>query len=408
MRLRRTSIALAGLTVGVVAASCGGSPTESDSTATPDSSSTSSTPTPSTTVDSSPSVAVTHIVRQVGSLKGAVHVVERDSTDQFVYVVSRTGRVERWGDDGSRIDRVLDVSALTTTGAERGLLGLAFRREANNEWFAYVSMTNRQGNSQIVRHTVDAEGDITERGTVILEVEQPYANHNGGDVHVGPDGMLYVGLGDGGSGGDPERHAKNLSSLLGKVLRIDPTASGYDIPADNPYVDTPGARPEIWSIGLRNPWRFAIDASGDMWIADVGQNDLEEVNLVRGSAQTVGGRAADFGWSAWEASRRYNSDVEAGSPVTPLVEYSHDEGRCSVSGGAVATGATNPGRDGWFFYGDYCSGEVWSVYSPSGGTPTVERVATDLGNITSVRSTSRAMWVTTLDGAVHVVSTTID
>lgn len=396
---------IAFVAAALVLGSCGSS-TGSDSTSTSSSAAPTTAPVTSTTVDSSPTVAVTHSVREVGSLKGAVHVVERDPADQFVYVVSRTGRVERWGHDGTRIDRVLDVSALTTTGAERGLLGLAFRRESNGEWSAYVSMTNRKGDSQIVRHSVDADGDIAERGTVILEVAQPYANHNGGDVHVGPDGMLYFGLGDGGSGGDPERHAKDLSSLLGKVLRIDPRPDGYDIPADNPYVGTPNARPEIWSIGLRNPWRFAIGASGDMWIADVGQNDLEEVNVVRGNGSAVGGKASDFGWSAWEGSRRYNSDVEAGSPVTPVVEYSHDDGRCSVSGGAVATSATNPGRDGWFFYGDYCSGEVWSVHAQEGGAATVERVATELGNVTSVRSTSRAMWVTTLDGAVYVVSTT--
>ncbi len=360
------------------------------------------------TVLSTPATKVTHNPRKVGSLTGAVHVAERSPTDGFVYVVSRNGVVERWRHDGTRINQVLDVSSATSGEGERGLLGLAFRRGASGAWAAYVNMTDRDGNTVIVRHTVDAAGDIADRGAVILEIEQPYANHNGGDLHFGPDGMLYVATGDGGSAGDPERRAKDLSSLLGKVLRIDPNSRGYTVPADNPYVGTPGARPEIWSIGLRNPWRFAIGASGNVWLADVGQYEVEEVSLVRGNGSTVGGRAADFGWSAWEGNRRYNSDVDAGSPVKPVVEYSHDNDRCSVSGGAVASNVTNPGRDGWFFYGDYCSGELWSVHAPAGGKVTVERVTTDLGNITSVRATSRAMWVTTLDGSVHVVTTTID
>ena len=421
MRLRTAVL----FVVPLIVASCGdsstGTPTTESSTtqSVPISSSTVAEPTttdasiptnrPTTsTVASTPSTKVTHGTKEIGSLAGAVHVAERAPSDGFVYVVSRNGFIERWRHDGTRIDRVLDVSSSTSGEGERGLLGLAFRRGASGAWAAYVNMTDRDGNTVIVRHIVDAAGDIADRGTVILEIDQPYANHNGGDLHFGPDGMLYVATGDGGSAGDPERRAKDLSSLLGKVLRIDPNSRGYTVPADNPYVGTPGARAEIWSIGLRNPWRFAISTSGDMWLADVGQNEVEEVSVVRGSGTAVGGRAADFGWSAWEGTRRYNSDVDAGSPVKPVVEYSHDNDRCSVSGGAVASATTSPGRDGWFFYGDYCSGELWSVHAPAGGKVTVERVTTDLGNITSVRATSRAMWVTTLDGSVYVVTTTID
>lgn len=429
MTVRTSALVAATAVAASVLASCANGSSESGSTVSTTSASVSTTSASTTvvttiaggnsstttvarsttsTVLSTPSTKVTHSTKKIGSLDGAVHVAERSPSDGFVYVVSRNGIIERWRHDGTRIDRVLDVSSSTTGEGERGLLGLAFRRGATGAWAAYVNMTDLDGNTVIVRHTVDAAGDIAERGTVILEIEQPYANHNGGDLHFGPDGMLYIATGDGGSAGDPERRAKDLSSLLGKVLRIDPNSRGYTVPADNPYVGTPGARPEIWSIGLRNPWRFAIGASGDMWLADVGQNEVEEVSVVRGSGSTVGGRAADFGWSAWEGTRRYNTDVDAGSPVKPVVEYSHDNDRCSVSGGAVADAVTNPGRNGWFFYADYCSGEVWSVYAPAGGKVTVERVTTDLGNITGVRATSRAMWVTTLDGSVHVVSTTID
>ncbi len=380
-------------------------PTTSDSASD---STTASSSAPSTTeVGSTPATKVSHTVKTLNSLDGAVDVVERDPADGFVYVVSRNGFVERWRNDGTRIDRVLDVSAATTGEGERGLLGLAFRRGSTGAWAAYMNMTDTDGTTLIVRHGVTSAGDIDETGTVILEIDQPYANHNGGDLRFGPDGMLYIATGDGGSAGDPERFAKNLSSLLGKILRIDPSANGYRVPDDNPYVGVAGARPEIWSIGLRNPWRFTITANGDMWIADVGQNEVEEVSVARASGTGVGGRRADFGWSAWEGTRRYNSDVAAAPHLAPVVEYTHDKGRCSVSGGAVATSVTNPGRDGWFFYGDYCSGEVWSAHVPAAGKVTVERVATDVGDITSVRATSRAMWVTTMDGDVHVISTAV-
>lgn len=374
---------------------------------------TSSVATPATTADtttttvlSAPSTRVTHRTRTIGSLDGAVDVVERSPADGFVYVVSRLGTVERWRHDGTRLETVLDVSSLTTGEGERGLLGLAFRRGNSGAWAAYVNMTDLDGNTRIMRHSVSADGEIGERGSLILQIEQPYANHNGGDLRFGPDGMLYIATGDGGSAGDPERRAQDLTSLLGKVLRIDPYTGGYRVPADNPFIGTAGARPEIWSIGLRNPWRFTIDERGEMWLADVGQNEMEEVSVARPSGGAVGGRGADFGWSAWEGTRRYNDDLPAGTPIDPVLEYAHDNGRCSVSGGAVATQATNPGRSGWFFYGDYCSGEVWSAHAPAGGKVTVERVATDLGNVSSVRATSRAMWVTTVDGDVHLVTTT--
>ena len=362
--------------------------------------------TPSSAIPSTPRTRVSHSTKKIGSLEGAVDVVERSPSDGFVYVVSRRGTVERWRHDGTRLGTVLDVSALTTDEGERGLLGLAFRRGDSGAWAAYVNMTDLDGDTRIMRHAVSTDGEITERGSLVLEIEQPYANHNGGDLRVGPDGMLYIATGDGGSAGDPERRAQDLTSLLGKVLRIDPHGGGYRVPADNPWVDTARARPEIWSIGLRNPWRFTIDERGEMWLADVGQNEMEEVTVARPSGGAVGGRGADFGWSAWEGTRRYNDDLPAGNPIDPVVEYAHENGRCSVSGGAVATQASNPGRAGWFFYGDYCSGEVWSAHAPAGGKVTVERVATDLGNVSSVRVTSRAMWVTTIDGDVHLVTTT--
>ncbi|MEZ5251097.1 MAG: PQQ-dependent sugar dehydrogenase [Ilumatobacteraceae bacterium] len=197
----------------------------------------------------------------------------------------------------------------------------------------------------------------------MLTVEQPYANHNGGGVVIGPDGMLYIGMGDGGAADDPERRSLDVSSLLGKMLRIDPRPAGdqpYSIPADNPFVDVPGARGEIWSVGLRNPWRFSFDApTGDLWIADVGQNEVEEIDVAW--AADGAGRGFNFGWSAFEGTRRFNEDQPADGAIPPIHEYEHGDRGCSVSGGARSRGAAIPELAGWYVYGDYCSGELWGL-----------------------------------------------
>ena len=165
---------------------------------------------------------------------------------------------------------------------------------------------------------------------MLLEIEQPYANHNGGDLTFGPDGMLYIGMGDGGSGGDPERRATDLSSLLGKLLRIDPTLAdgqAYTVPADNPFVGQEGAAPEIWSSGLRNPWRFSFDReTGDLWIADVGQNAIEEIDVAPASGGVDAGKGLSFGWSAFEGTERFNDDVPADGHVPPIHTYTHADG----------------------------------------------------------------------------------
>jgi glucose/arabinose dehydrogenase len=243
---------------------------------------TSSTDTPqaTTTTDAVISNAqVTYTVSQIANVPGAVDIVERRSEDNWIYIVGRNGIVERWNrSSNTRIDQVLNMQSFTTPEGERGLLGLAFR-ERNNSWTAFVNYTNTDGNTTIAAFPVRDDGTFDSTlpsGIEILVVEQPYANHNGGGIAVGPDNMVYIGLGDGGSGGDPQRYALDTSSLLGKMLRINPRDNGgYDIPSDNPYVATPGARGEIWSIGLRNPWRYSFDTQGNLWIADVGERELE-------------------------------------------------------------------------------------------------------------------------------------
>lgn len=359
-----------------------------------------------------PNASVSYSTRVIGKLEGAVDLVERSAEDNWFYVVSQKGTIERWTRDGKRIDTVLDISAMTSGEGERGLLGFAIR-QLPSKTDAFINYTNKDGDTVIAWIAVNEDGTLDNSrsitGTTFLTIEQPYANHNGGGLVIGPDNYLYIGTGDGGSSNDPERRALDTSSLLGKILRIDPNNidgvgnEGYTIPADNPYVDTAGARPEIWSIGLRNPWRFTFDSFGNLWIADVGQNKWEEVNVAMGSRTQGGGKGVNFGWSAYEGSHRFNSDVIATDPVMPVYEYPHDDGACSISGGAVATNSTAMGRAGWFYFGDYCTGEVTAILTNGDSTVGTEKVLTDMGNITAVRSTNNAMYVLTQKGEIHQI-----
>lgn len=380
------------VTAGVVLAACGSGTSGSRDT--------------NVTVTSTSSLPTTPTwtLVEVATLEGAVDVVERSSDDSFIFVVSRRGIVERWSRDGKNRTTVLDVSAFTTTDSERGLLGLAFRQR-NNAWEAYINRTAKNGDITVSRLTVDDDGMFSpydSPGEEILVIEHPRSNHNGGDLEFGPDDMLYIATGDGGGAGDPDRAAQDMASLLGKILRIDPRAGGYDIPADNPLVAVSDARPEIWSWGLRNPWRITFSSEGDLWIADVGQGELEEINRSRASNGLPGGRGTDFGWSAWEGSKRFHTDTPAGDPLMPVHEYPHDEGRCSIIGGALGSMETTPARAGWFFFADYCSGRVEALLVGEQGN-TVETVAEGLASPVAVRSTSDALWVVTMDGVVRRV-----
>ena len=290
--------------------------------------------------------------------------------DPGLYVVGQDGTITRVeGSAGPAV--VLDISDLTTAGGEQGLLGLAFHPDGTK---AYVNFTDNDGNTNVVEFAVDAAGGFDRESLrTVLVVEQPYANHNGGDLAFGPDGMLYVGLGDGGAGGDPERRALNLAEVLGKMLRIDPTTPsgdlGYTIPADNPFVGTEGARGEIWSIGLRNPWRYSFDPeTGDLWIADVGQGSIEEINVAPATDGVDAGRGSNFGWSAFEGSQPFNDDVTAENHSGPIFEYSHSGGRCSISGGVRARGEGAGQLAGWYVYADYCTGEVMAIAVSGEGT----------------------------------------
>jgi len=217
------------------------------------------------------------------------------------------------------------------------------------------------GDTAVVRYSVSADPNRADPASakVILQVNQPFANHNGGHLVFGPDGYLYIGLGDGGSGGDPQGNGQNLNALLGKMLRIDiDHGDPYAIPLDNPFVGRSDARPEIWAYGLRNPWRYSFDrATGDLYIADVGQNAYEEVDFQPVDSQ--GGE--NYGWNKYEGFHQYGGGPTDGLTM-PVAEYAHAIGGCSVTGGYVYRGPSLPALSGVYLYGDYCSGQVWALY----------------------------------------------
>lgn len=293
--------------------------------------------------------------------------------DDALYVVQQRGTIVRWTiDDGGRTT-ALDVTASISDGGEQGLLGLAFSTDGRH---AFVNTTARDGSTTITEYRVADDGRLDESsGAVVLIVPQPYRNHNAGDLAVDAEGMLYIALGDGGSANDPERTAHDPSTLLGSLLRIEPLldgSGGYRIPPDNPFADGPVTLPdgatvngaaEVFAWGLRNPWKFAIDPlTGDLWIPDVGQNEVEEINMVPSADGRPAGAGHDFGWSAFEGTERFNLDVpETGRSTPPVLTYRHGPDGCSISGGEPYRGNDIPGLSGAFVHSDYCSGRLWAL-----------------------------------------------
>jgi glucose/arabinose dehydrogenase len=371
---------LAGVAVVLLVAACGSDDEPSGLSGVTPPSSTSTTAAPGTTAGTTepaatvppatdppdttaaplqdPSVALF----EIGDFDQPVEVTPRPGDTQL-FVAEQPGRVLAVTDLSS--DVVLDITDLTDASGEQGLLGLAFHP---TEDLAYVNYIDGSGDTVIAEFAVDAATGVFDPASrrEVMTVEQPYANHNGGQLAFGPDQLLYIGLGDGGAADDPQRVALDLGSRLGKILRIDPVAAGsepFGVPADNPFVDTPGADPTIWSYGLRNPWRFSFDpVTGDLWIADVGQGDFEEINRSAAATDRSGaGRGVNYGWSAFEGFERFNDDQPAEGATAPVFVYDHGDGRCSVSGGTVARAESVPTLAGWYVFGDYCTGQIWAL-----------------------------------------------
>jgi glucose/arabinose dehydrogenase len=280
-----------------------------------------------------------------------------------LFIVEKGGAI-RIVKDGTLLPTpFLDLTGRVATGGEQGLLGLAFDPAYAENGRFVVHYSDVNGNTTVSAFRV--AGDDPDRAdpsseVVLLTAEQPFDNHNGGQILFGPDGMLYIGLGDGGGGGDPGGRGQSLTDLLGDILRVDVRGgTGYTVPPDNPYVGRTDARPELWSVGLRNPWRFTFDpATGDLYIADVGQNAWEEVDVV--TAAQGAGRGANFGWSITEGAHCYASPgCDPAQFTLPVLEYSHGQG-CSVTGGFVYRGAALPALQGHYYYADYCGGWVRS------------------------------------------------
>lgn len=290
-----------------------------------------------------------------------------DGTNRL-FVVDQDGQIWVMQDGAILQTPFLNIASLVARDAnERGLLGLAFHPNYAENGLFYVNYSDVNGNTAVVRYSV-AAGDPNQAdprsAQPVLTIAQPYRNHNGGHLAFGPDGYLYIGMGDGGSQGDPERRALNGQSLLGKLLRIDvDNGTPYAIPADNPFVNDSAFLPEIWAYGVRNPWRFSFDRlTGDMYMADVGQNVWEEVNFQ--PADTGG---LNYGWNIMEGTHRYSGEQVPDGLTPPFFEYSHNEGGCSVTGGYVYRGEALSALQGVYFFGDYCTGLIWASFRDANG-----------------------------------------
>ena len=303
-----------------------------------------------------------------------VYVTHANDDSNRLFVLEQGGKIIIVDNGFVGNQPFLDISSLLTwdvnadggTGyTERGLLGLAFHPEYVDNGQFFVFYTDTEGATVVARYQVSTDPHIADASSaeIILKVSQPYANHNGGHIDFGPDGYLYIALGDGGAANDPLGAGQNKDILLGSILRIDVDSdSPYAIPADNPFVDS--VAPEVWAYGVRNPWRISFDrASGDMYFGDVGQNLWEEINFQ--PADSMGGE--NYGWNAYEASQVFNGGVPAEETVFPIAEYNHDLG-CSITSGYIYRGETLPDFDGVFFYGDWCTGNVWASYRDVSGT----------------------------------------
>lgn len=311
------------------------------------------------------------------------------SGDAGLYIAEQNGRVVRFDTKTKAKSTALDLTGSTGASGERGLLGLAFHP---NGRFIYVNYTDDDGNTVVARYRMrtNKTADPSSR-TVLFTVDQPYANHNGGGLAFGPHGRLYIGTGDGGSRDDPQRLALDRSSMLGKIVSVDPLARNEK---------TAGTR--IWSVGLRNPWRFEFDDEMNLWVADVGQDKWEEVNLAR--ASTGSGRNANFGWSAYEGFARFNKDQTAKNHLAPVHVYEHGDEGCSISGGTKVRSPKLPSLAGWYVYGDYCSGRITAIKVVGAKATRVVRLADGAGSVTAVRTVASGdVYVLNLDGDVRAL-----
>jgi glucose/arabinose dehydrogenase len=331
-----------------------------------------------------------------------------DDGSNRAFLVLQPGRVMVFPNDQAApaAQEFLDIRArVNDRGNEEGLLGLAFDPQFSSSGYFFVYYTASDPRRSVVsRFTVMADDPDRADATserVVLEIAQPFSNHNGGQLQFGPDGYLYISVGDGGSGGDPNGNGQDLSTLRGAILRIDVRAlgidGGYAVPRDNPFVGREGALPEIWAYGLRNPWRFSFDRStDDLWAGDVGQNRFEEVDLI-----VPGG---NYGWNRMEGFHCYprpEASCDQEGLELPVAEYGHDEG-CSVTGGYVYRGRDLPSLHGSYLYGDFCSGKIWAFRHDGGGVVEQLEIADTAASISSfAQDLSGELYILSFDGKIY-------
>lgn len=308
-----------------------------------------------------PNLQLSLLAKNFGGVMSIKH-----AGDQRLFVVEQAGVIKILNKNGTlNATPFLNISTKVRNSGEQGLLGLAFHPNYKQNGYFFINYINQDQNTVVARYQVSATDSSLANPlseVVLFTITQPYSNHNGGDLQFGPDGYLYISSGDGGSGGDPQNNSQNLTNLLGKILRIDVnnTSEGlnYAIPSGNPFADGPGGNAdEIWSYGLRNPWRFSFDKlTSDMWIGDVGQNAYEEINFE--PANQTGG--INYGWRCYEGTHPYNTTNCNNSYTPPVFEYAHDQG-CSITGGYVYRGTNYTELVGRYLYVDFCTGKLWSL-----------------------------------------------
>lgn len=364
--LLRAAAALA--VVGLVAA-CTGSRDDTDDA---EPTTTSTTEAESSTTTEAPAIESTLATAEVGieeiaRLEDPVGFAARPSSTDL-YLIEKRGtvrvvKVTQTGRDRPpryELQRTpaLDLSEEVLAGGEQGLLGIAFSTDGRRLYLDYTARPD--GRTVVVEHTLDDSGRVDARSRrVLLEVPQPHANHNGGHLATGRDGYLYIGLGDGGSAGDPDENGQDPRALLGSILRIDPLAGTdelpYAVPAGNPFADGRQGAPEVWLYGVRNPWRFSFDrANGDLWVADVGQSEWEEITWLPATGGFDAGRGANLGWNLLEGTHRFRGENPPGG-VLPVHEYGHEGGACSITGGVVYRGEAIPALRGGYLFADFCA-----------------------------------------------------
>jgi len=344
----------------------------------------------------------------VSGLQRPVAVRAADDGSGRLFIVEQPGRIRIFDVDGLRSTPFLDIAnRVRDTSNEQGLLGLAFHPEYARNGRFFVNYTDLSGDTVIAEYTrSESDTNLSNPSSeaIIMTIQQPFSNHNGGDLAFGPDGYLWIATGDGGGGGDPQGNGQNPETLLGKLLRVDvDNGSTYTIPPDNPFNDDPEARDEIWALGLRNPWRFSFDRStGDLYIGDVGQGSWEEIDFETGT--DPGGR--NYGWATMEGSHCFvNSNCSTDGLTLPVAEYSHALG-CSVTGGYVYRGTRFPALRGLYLYGDFCSGTVWGLAPAGPGDWTVAVVGQTGVSISSFgEDESGELYLTDLStGSVYFIT----